>query len=319
MMTAENKPLLYDLWKKSCSSVSLSSNENGHQDSEDSWEQNIKVLYQLGIGMEETIRFLYLNQPTYAEFESWLNQTKNVSSSAGSSEIDENQNDVLTEADLKFWDENGYLVLRNVISRQQCIATQNAICAFLNMQAENSLTWYQSHEDKKGLMVSLVHHPTLDANRESAIIRKAYQQLYRSTEIYKTIDKVSFNPPVSEHACFMGSQLHWDVSLSLPIPFALQGLLYLTDCESHEGAFHCVPGFHHQIEAWLNQLPAEVNPREEALRKLKSVAVVGQAGDFVIWHQALPHCATPNLGKNPRMVQYLTYLPMKEEIQEVWK
>jgi ectoine hydroxylase-related dioxygenase (phytanoyl-CoA dioxygenase family) len=117
----------------------------------------------------------------------------------------------------------------------------------------------------------------------------------------------------------MGSKLHWDVSLVLPIPFALQGLLYLTDCQSHEGAFHCVPGFHHQIGDWLNNLPPELNPRDEAVRTLNSIPVTGQAGDFVIWHQALPHCATPNVGKTPRMVQYLTYLPIKNEAQAVWK
>jgi len=99
----------------------------------------------------------------------------------------------------------------------------------------------------------------------------------------------------------------------------LQGLLYLTDCKSHEGAFHCVPGFHRQIDSWLTNLSSEINPRDEAFRTLKSVPVIGQAGDFIIWHQALPHCDTPIFGKTPRMVQYLTYLPIQKEIQKIWK
>jgi ectoine hydroxylase-related dioxygenase (phytanoyl-CoA dioxygenase family) len=41
--------------------------------------------------------------------------------------------------------------------------------------------------------------------------------------------------------------------------------------------------------------------------------VLGNAGDFVIWHQALPHCATPNTSNLPRMVQYLTYLPIENQ------
>jgi len=81
------------------------------------------------------------------------------------------------------------------------------------MKAGDPSTWYQTHDEKKGLMVSFVHHPTLDANRESPIIRKAYEQLYNSKEIYKTIDKVSFNAPETKHFNFMGSKLHWDVSL----------------------------------------------------------------------------------------------------------
>lgn len=319
-MTPENKPLLYDLWERACSVGATENNtQKNDPNSKNSWEQNIRVLYQLGIGMEETIQFLYLTKPSYAEFENWLNSNKSDTSNTVLNASDDIEEDVLSAADLQFWGENGYLVLKNVISRQQCIATQNAIWDFLNMQADDSSTWHQHHENKKGLMVSFVHHATLDANRDSPIIRKAYQQLYQSTEIYRTIDKVSFNPPVSEYSRFMGSKLHWDVSLVLPIPFALQGLLYLTDCQSHEGAFHCVPGFHHQIGDWLNNLSPELNPRDEALRTLNSVPVVGQAGDFVIWHQALPHCATPNIGKTPRMVQYLTYLPIKNEAQSVWK
>jgi ectoine hydroxylase-related dioxygenase (phytanoyl-CoA dioxygenase family) len=107
----------------------------------------------------------------------------------------------------------------------------------------------------------------------------------------------------------MGSKLHWDVSLKPPIPFELQGLLYLTDCGLDDGAFHCVPGFHHKIETWLHDLEEGENPREKALKTLQPIPILGNAGDFIIWQKALPHCATPNYGQSPRMVQYLTYLP----------
>jgi len=66
-------------------------------------------------------------------------------------------------------------------------------------------------------------------------------------------------------------------------------------------------------------LPRGVDPRESALRLLKAAPVAADAGDFVIWHQALPHCATPNYGKFPRMVQYLTYLPEADEARRDWR
>ena len=102
--------------------------------------------------------------------------------------------------------------------------------------------------------------------------------------------------------------MHWDVSLQLPIPFRLQGLIYLSDCGPKDGAFHCVPGFHNKIASWMEQITEGVHPREHALANLKPQAITASAGDMVIWHQALPHCATPNYGTSPRMVQYLSYI-----------
>ena len=209
-MAINEKPLLYDFWKRSRIDNSAKINDT---DLEVGWDQDIKVLYELGIGMEETLQFLYFNNPSYDEFLHWLNKIKNTSAIVEINEASKNENDVLTKEDLIFWKENGYLVLRNVISQQECVAAQNAIWEFLNMKADDPSTWYKNHDEKKGLMVSFVHHPTLDANRESPIIRKAYEQLYKSTEIYKTIDKVSFNPPETMQSHFMGSKLHWDVSL----------------------------------------------------------------------------------------------------------
>jgi len=168
------------------------------------------------------------------------------------------------------------------------------------------------------MMVHFSDHPTLNANRNSPRIKKAYEQLYQSNAIYKTIDKVSFNPPIAKNYSFKGSDLHWDVSLHLPIPYRLQGLIYLSDCAENEGAFHCVPGFHNEIEQWMKNLPENVNPREYALQTLKPIPIVGEAGDLVIWHQALPHCATANYGTTPRMVQYMTYFPNEYTESEIW-
>ena len=158
-------------------------------------------------------------------------------------------------------------------------------------------------------MLNFSDHETLNKNRFSPRIKKAYEQLYNTTNIYKTIDKVSFNPPETNDFTFLGSALHWDTSLKQPIKFGLQGLLYVTDCGVNDGAFHCVAGFHNQINQWLNNLEPNENPRVKALETLVPKPILGNAGDFIIWDNKLPHCATPNKGKSPRMVQYLTYLP----------
>lgn len=167
-------------------------------------------------------------------------------------------------------------------------------------------------------MLNFSDHETLNRNRFSARIRKAYEQLYTTPKIYKTIDKVSFNPPETTDFIFLGSPLHWDTSLKQPIPFGLQGLLYLTDCGVDDGAFHCVPGFHNEIKSWLENLDPNENPREKAIQTLQPKPIPGNAGDFIIWNNTLPHCATANRGKSPRMVQYLTYFPEDYDTSREW-
>ncbi|WP_026715350.1 phytanoyl-CoA dioxygenase family protein [Flavobacterium daejeonense] len=288
--------LLENFWNRI-----LSTNSKTEEQSD--WNTETGYLYQLGISMEETLQYLYQEKPSLLIFIDWVESKKKEVLKSIHIE------NVLSEKDLAFWESNGYVVIKNAIPIEDCIATQKAILDFLKKDINDSSSWYKHHEKQSGLMVNFYNHPTLEKNRASIKIQKAYEQLYKTTKIYKTIDKVSFNPPVTNEYNFLGSNLHWDVSLKQPIPFRLQGLLYLSDCNENEGAFNCVPNFHNQIANWMSTIPSNENPREFALKTLVSKPIIGNAGDFIIWHQALPHCATPNYGKTPRFVQYLTYFP----------
>ncbi len=296
-----NEAVLYDFFNKIRNQISYSEQE---------WHVYNKLIFDYGIGMEETLRFIYFDKPDYEFFKSWIGE-KNPIVSDG-----DHHADVLSASDLECWDTNGYVVLKNCISKEDCDETIKAILAYLDASLENPQSWYEEHAKKEGLMLLFSQHVTLEKNRNSLKIKRAYEQLYQSKNIFKTIDKVSFNPPENESYSFKGSALHWDTSLALPISYSLQGLLYLSDVNDNGGAFHCVPGFHKLIENWLTNLPANTNPRKAALDELKAVPITGTAGDFIIWHQALPHCATANKGNLPRFVQYLTYLPNNIPVED---
>jgi len=300
--------ILEKLWKRTLHPSSSSASTDTK-----TWDNEMKALYQLGISMEDTLQFLYFEKPDFETFKTWITTNKNENT-----ETEDFTANVLSEEDLEFWNENGYVIVRNAISKKDCQETEKAIWEYLEMDANKKETWYKRHENQKGLMLNFSDHETLNKNRFSPRIKKAYEQLYNTTKIYKTIDKVSFNPPETEEFTFLGSALHWDTSLKQPIKFGLQGLLYLTDCGADDGAFHCVPGFHNQINDWLNNLKQDENPRDLAIQTLQPKAILGNAGDFIIWNNTLPHCATPNKGNKPRMVQYLTYLPDDYNASEEW-
>lgn len=306
----DDMPLLRSLWQRSAGPAG----DDTGTATPARHHQEIRALYARGIFMDDALQFLFHQRPSLDAFLAWITARTRARPAHASEIVD----DVLSSDDLQFWERNGYVVLRGAVPSAECEAARAAIWDYLGASLDDRASWYRTHPGKVGFMLQFSDHPALETIRHQPRIRRAYQQLYRSEAIYPTIDKVSFNPPQAGDACFTGSPLHWDTSLALPIPFKLQGLLYLSDCAASHGAFHCVPGFQHRLADWLATVPPGHNPREWALQQLRPVAVPGQAGDFIVWHQALPHCATPNLGDLPRMVQYLSYHADDGVDQEEW-
>jgi hypothetical protein len=303
-LTAIQEQALTRIWQKS---------KGTHSKKAENWEADMKHAYDLGLGMQELLQFLYSNRPDLMGFLHWAGGH----ASFAEEEIT-GEDDVLSEADLEHWKQHGFVVIRAAVSEEAHRAANLAIWEFLGANPLDAESWYLPHPAKNGLMVVFTQHRALHAIRNASRIRKAFEQLYCTTAIYKVIDKVSFNPPQNDHYKFAGSPLHWDTSLELPIPARLQGLLYLNDVTADGGAFQCVPGFHNSIHEWMQNLPAGIDPRQHALQTLHPVSVPGNAGDFIIWHQALPHCASPNLSNRPRLVQYLTYIPENYQDNRAW-
>ncbi len=224
----------------------------------------------------------------------------------------------LNDADHAFWNENGYIIIRNAVSKADCDAAIEALCRFIGIDRYDRATWYNDHPEKKGIMVQLFQHPALEKNRNTLKIRKTYEELWNRTDIWVNTDRVGFNPPETEKHKFQGPRLHWDVSLKLPMRFGTQGILYLADTAENQGAFTLVPGFQNRIESWIKSLPAGANPRNENLYALGAKPIAANAGDFILWHQALPHGSSPNTSALPRFVQYINYEPLDQQEAETW-
>jgi hypothetical protein len=294
------------------------------------WNNDITLLAALGLGLEQTIKYVYNHAQSFEAFEKWIltinNHTLNeekIKIFNASITVDYLPNGsliekVLTTTDIDFWNKNGYVIVRNAISITDCKATVALICNFLDIDEEDALTWYNPSEHKQGIMVQLFQDAQLEKNRQSVKIRKAYEQLWQRKDIWVNADRVGFNPPETNGWKFPGPNLHWDVSLAQPIPFGLQGILYLTDTKANQGAFSLVPGFHNKIDKWLNDLPAGVHPRNENLYELGIKGIEANAGDFIIWHQALPHGSSVNTSDKPRFVQYINYAPIDAAVSNKW-
>ena len=297
------------------------------------WVNDNTLLSGMNLGLRETLEYLHSARPAAEQFEQWILERNGGSvdqelidriSAATSGRLPANEaaepgaapEPALTPGDLAFWDENGYVVLHDSVSPENCRGAAAAIYDFLGASPFDAGSWYRKPVGHT-IWVPLLRHPDVAANRHSPRIRRAFAQIWKRDDLWVNVDQCGFNPPERDGWKFPGPDLHFDISLALPLSFGTQGILYLTDTDADQGAFQCIPGFHRDLETWLKGLPAGSDPRREELSGAKPIP--GKAGDLIIWHHALPHGSSPNRASRPRLVQYLNLRPSHWDFNPIWK
>lgn len=277
----------------------------------------------LGISLSQMHGYLLCDAPTFSELEEWIVATAGRPDRICIERLNadivgtphprtirrwletiENSEPVLTQDDLSFWSENGYVVVKNAVTPEACAKAEKAIREYVS-----SASSLQDDMSVHGIMVELIQHHALETNRRATRIHKAFAQLWGTADLWVSADRCGFHEPQSEERPFPGPDLHWDMEFDLPIKFKTQGILYLTDTLPEQGALTLVPGFHNRLREWLQTLEPGIDPQAQDLHALGSVPIAGEAGDMIIWHHALPHGSRPNLGKHPRIVQYINMYP----------
>jgi len=293
------------------------------------------VFHALGLGLEQTLQHLGPGAASFEQFEQWIVATAGevpalqvarinaaIAGEAYPPQVDaalariDAQAPVLSADDLAFWHEHGYVIVHDAVPAETRAAARDAVLDRLGARLDDAQTWYGQN---RSIMVQYFQHPAFDAIRRTPRIHKAFAQLWETTDLWVTVDRVGFNPPERPGWQFPGPDLHWDTSIVQPMPLGMAGILYLIDTAPEQGAFTCVPGFHRRIADWLASLPAGADPRQQDLHALGSKPIAGRAGDLVIWNDALPHGSRANRGHMPRIVQYIAMYPTALEIQPVWR
>ncbi|MGB7034416.1 MAG: phytanoyl-CoA dioxygenase family protein, partial [Xanthobacteraceae bacterium] len=240
------------------------------------------VIHASGLGLEQTLGYLGSQAPSFEEFERWVVATAGGLAPERVARINaaiaglppppesvrriaaiEGSAPALSEADLSFWRENGYVILHDAVTPDQSAAAARAVWEHVGAAPENPETWYPANDH--GIMVQYFQHPAFEAALTSPRIHKAFAQLWGTADLWVTTDRVGFNAPERDGYRFRGPHLHWDVSVKTPIPFGTGGILYLTDTPPEQGAFTLVPGFQRWGEDWLESLPRGADPRAQDL------------------------------------------------------
>jgi hypothetical protein len=222
---------------------------------------------------------------------------------------------VLTQADLDFFQENGYVVVPNAVPQENLDAAIAAIWEFLDADPNDPETWYRPPLRQDG-MVEMYQHQALWDNRQHPRLHAAFADIYGTPELWVSMDRAGMKPPSHPaHPAYDSKGfVHWDCDTSkLPRPFAVQGVLCLTDTTEDMGGFRCIPGFHRNLEEWIKTQPADRNPRAPDLTGLDGEAdsrlkpATSSSGTC-----CLAHGNGHNTSNRPRMAQYITMHPARK-------
>ncbi|QHW33061.1 phytanoyl-CoA dioxygenase family protein [Paenibacillus rhizovicinus] len=227
----------------------------------------------------------------------------------------------ITKEQVEFFQQNGYVKLEGIVSKENCDRVIEAIWSCLGQDRSDPDNWYnppQGVMNGDG-MVELYHHQSMWDNRQLPDVYDAFAQLLNQQKLWVSIDRVNMKPPAKADKKHLdNSFIHWDTdtnNLPSPIPKGrrVQGVLYLADTAPDQGGFQCVPSIYRDLEAYLQRQPADRNPRVPDLTGYEVEVIPGKAGDLVIWDVLLAHGNGHNRNTIPRYAQYITMYPEGNE------
>jgi ectoine hydroxylase-related dioxygenase (phytanoyl-CoA dioxygenase family) len=231
---------------------------------------------------------------------------------------------VLTEADWKFWIENGYVVIKNAVPKEQAERTAQFLWEFEEKDPRDPETWYaparaeiQMKELTNTGMVEVYNHQYLWDNRQTQRVYDAFTDVWGTDALWATIDRANLNMPIRPGFEYKGF-IHWDYDPETR-PQNVQGVLALADqTDDTMGGFQCIPELYRNYDTWKLTQPADRNHFQPDTTGLEFVKVKMEAGDLLIFNSLEPHGIRPNTsGSKVRIAQYIAMMPAQEENEQL--
>jgi hypothetical protein len=231
---------------------------------------------------------------------------------------------VLSEEDWKFWKENGYIVIKNVVPKEQVERVAKFLWEFEEKDPNGPETWYappraeiQMKELTNTGMVEVYNHQYLWDNRQDPNIYDAFVDIWGTEKLWVTIDRANLNFPIRPGYEYKGF-IHWDYDRETK-PQNVQGVLALADqTDESMGGFQCVPELYRTYDTWKLTQPEDRDHFKPDITGFDLVKVKMEAGDLLIFNSLQPHGIRPNTsGNKVRIAQYIAMMPAQEDNEEL--
>ena len=228
---------------------------------------------------------------------------------------------VLNVDDWKFWLQNGYVVIRNAVPREQALATAKFIWEFEEKDPKDPETWYTEPRAEMKMkeltgtgMVEVYNNQYLWSNRQMQRVHDAFEDIWGTEKLWVTIDRANLNLPLRPDSTYKGF-IHWDYDPETK-PQNVQGVLALADqTDENMGGFQCIPELFRTYDTWKLTQPEDRNHFKPDITGFenKMVKVKMEAGDLLIFNSSQPHGIRPNWSDKVRIAQYISMMPAEED------
>ena len=229
---------------------------------------------------------------------------------------------VMTMEQWNFWRENGYVVIKNAVPREQVHQTADFLWEFEEKDSKDQETWYTAPRAEMQMkelagtgMVEVYNHQQLWNNRQMQKVYDIFVDIWGTEKLWVTIDRANLNFPMRPGHEYKGF-IHWDYDPDTK-PQNVQGVLALNDqMDENMGGFQCIPWLFQNYDTWKLTQPEDRNHFKPDVSELqdKIVKVPMKAGDLLIFNSLEPHGIRANRSKDKvRIAQYLSMMPAQEE------
>jgi hypothetical protein len=260
----------------------------------------------------------------------------------------------LSEEQLKFLEDNGYLVIPNFFSEEMMDKMNQQIFSRANeltgLVRDDISTWEPSGRFKVGY-IDLWHLPAYYELRQDPRAYSIFSQILKEPRLTVSLDRVSFKTPAwaevekdgkvekldfSKHQRSLA--VHTDMNLwYLQYPL-YQGSICLEDCPIGNGGFTVMPGYHKLSKIrqyrvnFEKGLYHDEEPRQPPVQKdvflfYKDQAAIDRdlievpmkRGDFLIWSSRLPHGNAMNVSNKWRIQCFVRYISADEDHTSMYR
>ncbi|HXW80619.1 MAG TPA: phytanoyl-CoA dioxygenase family protein, partial [Acidimicrobiales bacterium] len=218
-------------------------------------------------------------------------------------------------------EEKGYLVVQTGLPSGLLDAVAADIWRHVGASPGDAATWYQPDVvNPRAGMVEMYHYQSMWEVRQHPALHEVFAAVYGTPELWVSIDRVAFKPPVTnDHPEFDSSGfIHWDTDINRfpDIPFHVQGVLALVDCEADMGGFQCVPGVYRDLPAFVARYPERPVPTRPDYSGYEVRRVPLRAGEIAIWSNTMLHGNGRNTSDRVRLAQYVTMAPPPGDLEQ---
>ena len=230
---------------------------------------------------------------------------------------------VLSEEDWQFWIDNGYIVIKNAVPKEQAKKTANFLWEFEEKDPNNINTWYEAPRAEMQMkelagtgMVECYNNQHLWNNRMSQKVYDSFVDIWGTEKLWVTIDRANLNFPIRDGYEY-NAFIHWDYDPD-EYPVNVQGVLALEDqTDENMGGFQCVPELYRDFHTWKLTQPKDRDKFKPDITGFNPVKVKMEAGDLLIFNSLLAHGIRLNKSNKVRIAQYISMMPAEEDNSEL--